>query len=125
MDRTDSRAGQHRIGGFRHHGHVNANAIAGAHPSIMHNIGETTDLVFEHLIANVLAFARIIPFPQYGGLLSTGGQVRSIQLTEAFSFPPSNQRAWPMDKSLSHTESQVLSQAVSYTHLTLPTTIEV
>ena len=75
MDRTDSRAGQHRIGGFRHHGHVNANAIAGAYTPIMHDVCEATDLVLEHLIANVLAFAWIIAFPQYGGLLSTSGQV--------------------------------------------------
>ena len=75
MDGTDPRAGQHCIGRFGHHGHVNANAITGAHTPLMHDVCEATDLVLEHLIANVLALARIIAFPQYGGLLSTSGQV--------------------------------------------------
>ena len=73
MDGTDPGAGQHRVGRLGHHRHVNANTITGTYAPIMHDIGQTADLVLKHLIGNVLALTGIIAFPQYGCLISAMG----------------------------------------------------
>ena len=54
MDGADARAGEHGVGRFRNHRHVDGDAIALLDVAIAQDIGETADLVVQLFIGDVL-----------------------------------------------------------------------
>ncbi len=54
MDGADARAGQHGVGRFRNHRHVDGDAVALLDVAVAQNVGEAADLVVQLLIGDVL-----------------------------------------------------------------------
>ena len=56
-------AGEHGDCEFRHHTHVNCCAISGLNSERLQNVGETADLIVQHLIAERADFT-LLAFPE-------------------------------------------------------------
>jgi hypothetical protein len=70
MDCADPRAGQHRIGSFRNHGHVDCDPVALLDAIGLHHIGEPAHLIVELAIGDLLVVIGIVPLPDDGGLIT-------------------------------------------------------
>ena len=75
VDLTDARAGQHRVGRFGHHRHVQHHAIACLHAEGFERVGELADFAVQLFVADVPAHARIVAFEDDRGLVGAVGQV--------------------------------------------------
>ncbi len=75
MDGSDTGAGQHGIGRFRHHGHIEGDAVALLDPLIFQHIGQTRDLIMQFAIGDLAAVGWLVTFPDDGDLILASGQV--------------------------------------------------
>ena len=69
MHRADACAGQHGVGRFRNHRHVERDHIAFAHAHRLEHIAQPTDLLMEFAVRDFLGLVRRIAFPDDGGLI--------------------------------------------------------
>ena len=70
VDGADPRAGEHRVGKLRNHGHVNAHPVASADAVITEDVGDPAHLVLELTVGDVLIFARFVFDPDDGVLIA-------------------------------------------------------
>ena len=75
MNRTNPGAGQHGIGSFRNHRHVNADPVTLADPLCLHRIGKPADMFMQLAIGDLRVVFRVIAFPDDRGLVATGFQM--------------------------------------------------
>ncbi|MGY3369713.1 hypothetical protein ACVWZL_006838 [Bradyrhizobium sp. GM2.4] len=75
MDRPDSRAGEHGIGGFRNHGQVDRDGVAFLHTVTFQDIRETTDLIVQLRVGDVPGFGGIVALPDDRDLTGTPGKM--------------------------------------------------
>ena len=75
VHRADARAGQHGIGGFGNHRHIQAYAVAFLHPTGLEHVGQAADLLMQLAVADVCCVLRVVAFPDDGGRIATFGEV--------------------------------------------------
>ena len=70
--RSNTRTGQHRIGGLRDHRQIEHNAIAAPNTKFHHNIGHAAGFGVKFLVADMFGrLIRIVGFPNYRSLTAT------------------------------------------------------
>src|SRR4029077_16918458 len=69
VDRTDARAGEHRVGGLGDHRHVDGDAITFRDVAVAQDVGEAAHLVVQLLVGDALVFLRVVAFPDDRGLV--------------------------------------------------------
>src|SRR3546814_17627197 len=73
VDRADARAGQHGIGGFRNHRHVDGDAVALLDAARLQGLGDAADVLEEHttgdwlLLGGAVALPAVRPGDRRGG----------------------------------------------------------
>ena len=72
MNGTDPGARQHRIGGLRHHGHIDADSVALNYATIFQDIREPADFVVDLRVGQTGIDTRIIAFPDDRHLIAAG-----------------------------------------------------
>ena len=93
MNGADSRTGKSCDSGFRHHGHIQANAVAFFDASGFQYIGKFADFRVEFFVCECSYSRSVIAFPDQSGLISAGFKmsvqaiVGCIQLA---AFKPAN-----------------------------------
>ena len=70
MDRADARAGEHRIGRFRDHRHVDGDAVALLDAVLLHHIGKPADMLVELVVGDLLVVVGVVAFPDDGDLVA-------------------------------------------------------
>ena len=75
VDCADPRAGEHGIGGFGDHRHVDRDAVALLHAARLQHIGQAADFFVCLAIGDCGALARVVAFPDDRGLVAAGLQV--------------------------------------------------
>ena len=75
MHRANTRAGQHGIGRFRDHRHVDTHPVAFLHTTDFQHIGQTADILVQLAVGDCGGLCRIIAFPDKGRLIGTLRQV--------------------------------------------------
>ena len=104
MDRTDARAGQHGIGGFGDHRHVDDNPVAFADADIAQDIGHFTRLGMQGTIADVLRlFVRAVRLPDDRGLVAA----RFKMTVDAIGADVQRTVGKPVDLDLTESEIDV------------------
>ena len=63
MDGADARAGEHRVGRFRDHRHVDGDAVALLDAVLLQHIGEAADMPVELVIGDLAVVVGIVAFP--------------------------------------------------------------
>ncbi len=66
MHGTDASASQHGVGGLGDHGHVDTHPISLFDPPLPQYVGETTNLIVELAVTDVLMVVGLVPFPDQG-----------------------------------------------------------
>jgi len=72
---TDARAGEHGVGRFRDHRHVDADAIAFFDAAGFQDIGQFADFLVQLFVGDVFAVLGVVTFPDDGGLVAAFFQV--------------------------------------------------
>jgi hypothetical protein len=75
MHRADPGAGQHGIGRFGDHRHIDGDAVAFPDAPGFQHIGEFAHFLVKLLVGDVLAVGGIVAFPDDGGLVAARRQV--------------------------------------------------
>ncbi len=75
MDRADPGTGQHRVGRFRDHRHVENNAVAFADAHRFVDVGHFADLLIRLVVRDVLVQRRVVAFPDDRRLITTCRQM--------------------------------------------------
>ncbi|CCE09981.1 hypothetical protein BRAS3843_3500009 [Bradyrhizobium sp. STM 3843] len=75
MDRADTGAGQHRIGGFRDHRQIDRDPVALADIAVAQDVGHLADFVVQLAIGNVPALRGIVALPDDRGLVAASGEM--------------------------------------------------
>ncbi len=75
VNRTDTRAGQHGVGRFGDHRHVQADTVTLADTARLQHVGQSADLVVQFAVADAGILARVVTFPDNGDLVAMLGQV--------------------------------------------------
>ncbi|MNV18867.1 hypothetical protein D3C71_1097050 [compost metagenome] len=75
MHRTDPRAGEHGVGRFGNHRHVDAHAVAFLHATAFEHVGQAADVVMEFFVGDLGGFGGIVAFPDDRDLIAAFFQV--------------------------------------------------
>ena len=75
MDGADAGTGQHGIGRFRHHGHVDGDHVALLDAARLHGVGQAADVLVQFLIGDLGVVLGVVAFPDDGDLIAALGQV--------------------------------------------------
>ncbi len=75
MDGADARAGEHRIGRFRDHRHVDGDAVALLHAVLLHHVRHAADVLVKLVIGDLLVDIGVVAFPDDGDLIAVRLQV--------------------------------------------------
>ena len=75
VDRADSRAGQHGVGRFGDHRHVDADPVALLHAAALQHIGQAADVAVQLAVGDVGGLGRVVAFPDDRDLLAALFQV--------------------------------------------------
>ncbi len=75
VHRADAGTGQHGDGGFRHHGHVEADHVAAMHSLRLQDVGKLAHLGVQLAVGELAIFGRVVPFPDDGDLVAALGQM--------------------------------------------------
>ncbi len=70
MDRTDARAGQHRVSRLRNYRHVDGDAIALAHIPQPQNVRHLAHFVVQFAVSDLLGIGRIVALPDDRDLIA-------------------------------------------------------
>jgi len=106
MNRADSRASQHRVGGFRNHRQINRDAVALLDVTGAQDVGELADLVMQLPIGDVLRFGRIVAFPDDGGLVAAAREMP----VDAIPGDVEDAVLEPFDRNIAGRERRVLDR---------------
>ncbi len=90
MDRTDAGAGQHGIGGFGDHRHVDGDAVTLLDAAVAHDVGHAADLVVKLAVGDLLRFRRVVAFPDDGDLVATLFKMPVNAVVADIGLPSSN-----------------------------------
>ncbi len=66
VDRADAGTGEHRIGRFRDHRHVDRDAITLFHAMLLYDVRHAADTLLELVIGDLLVDIRVAAFPDDG-----------------------------------------------------------
>jgi hypothetical protein len=75
MHRADTRAGQHRIGRFRDHRHVDGDAVTLLDAMLFQHVRHAADVLVELVIGNLLVDVGIVAFEDDRDLIAVCFQV--------------------------------------------------
>ncbi|MCY1530879.1 hypothetical protein D9M68_660860 [compost metagenome] len=75
MHGADTRAGEHGVGRFGNHRHVDAHAVALFHATALEHVGQAGDMAVQLAIGDLRGFAGVVAFPDDGDLLAALLQV--------------------------------------------------
>ena len=75
VNRADAGAGQHGVGRFRDHRHVDHHPVAFFHAAVLQGVGEARHLLEQFLVGDVLFLVGLVALPDDRGLLGALGQV--------------------------------------------------
>ena len=75
MDRADARAGQHGVGRFGDHRHVDGDAVAALDAERLQHIRHAADLLVRLAVGDVLALGGIVAFPDDRRLVAALGEM--------------------------------------------------
>ena len=72
VDRPEPRAGEHGIGRFRDHRHVDRDPVALLDAAVAHDVGHAADLVVKLTVGDRLRLGRVVAFPDDRDLVAAG-----------------------------------------------------
>ncbi len=108
MHRTDAGTGQHGIGGFGDHGHIDTDAVAFLDALVLHGIGQTADMAVQLAIGDCRIILRVVAFPEYCGLITTAFQMPVNAIVGRIQRPV----LVPFDGDIRHHEVHILHRAI-------------
>jgi hypothetical protein len=72
---ADACAGEHGVGCFGDHRHVDAHAVAFLHATVFQHVGQAADVVVQFVVGDVRGFGGVVAFPDDGDLFAALFQV--------------------------------------------------
>ncbi len=108
VNRAETRAGEHRIGGFGDHRQIDGDAVALLDAMEMQDVGEAIHLVGELGVGDVAGLVGIVAFPDDRGLVGALGQMP----VDAIIGDVGDAVLEPLDRHVVRVEARVLDLGV-------------
>ena len=104
MDRADARAGEHRVGRFRNHRHIDGDAVALLDAARFQHIGELADFRVQLPVGDIPVVLRVVALPDDRRLLAALGEMP----VDAIVGNVQNAVLEPFDRDVARREGDVL-----------------
>ncbi|MNE34147.1 hypothetical protein D3C80_1278570 [compost metagenome] len=72
---ADAAAGEHGVGRFRNHGHIDAHPVAFFYPTLLEYIGQAADLLVQFAVGDDTGIGGVVALTNDRRLIAPGGQV--------------------------------------------------